>query len=206
MSIELTQDLVHVDEAVALLIEQYKNSPNLKDLITAFINRVQDAENMFYDLWQSRFLDNAIGSQLDGLGAIVGVSRENTTDDRYRVRIRARILLNQSSGTADQIIELIQLLLSESYTGTLTYLEMPPAGFFIDSTSGVITSDEATETGSAILSARAAGVMAQFIYTLTTSTFRFSASGITETGATTKGFSDLSQITGGYLAGVVSNA
>ena len=90
MSQELEPVDDHAEDALTLLPEQFKRKENFEAFVTAFVNVVQDTEDMLQALWQGRFLDNAIGSQLDGLGSIVGEERGSLEDDDYRVRIRVR--------------------------------------------------------------------------------------------------------------------
>lgn len=80
------------------LIEQFKNKENLTKLLNAFIESFQELEYVFGDLYYERWLDEAVGVQLDGLGDIVGPSREGRSDDEYRELIRFYTAVNMSSG------------------------------------------------------------------------------------------------------------
>jgi hypothetical protein len=193
MSTELELNEEHVDEAMALLIEQFKGATNLRTFITTFINRVQEAEAMLFDLWQSRWLDNATGEQLDGLGAIVVIELNNDSDDLYRVRIRARIYTNVSRGTADDIIRIAALLAGVDVSDVV-YYDTYPAGFVLSLFGLVVSADSVSRVVEAVHDAAPAGVSFTLLYALSPepNTFRFGAS------------MDLS--TGGYMSGAASSS
>ena len=102
----ISQTTAHVTEALVNLLEQFKNKPKMAALLTAYVNQIQDIEDAFYGLMLGRWLDNAEGTQLDGLGDIVGESREGRYDEDYRLAIRARIKINLCEGTPEQILEI----------------------------------------------------------------------------------------------------
>lgn len=205
MSEELEIITDHESEAFALLIEQFKNATNLKSFLSAFLSRVQEIEDMLFDLWESRWLDNATGVQLDGLGDIVGIERGNDSDDVYRVRIRARIYTNVSRGTPDDIIQIASLL-SSLQSSEIQFLEFYPAYFEVtvisqqDNDASVI--DSLLE---AITQARPAGVGFALIYALVSDDETFTLSPINDVvSSTTQGLSQTAMTTGGHLAGVAS--
>lgn len=66
----------HDAEAQAYFIEQFKNSQNLRDLISIYMVFVQELEDVFQDIITQRMIDGAEGAQLDGIGEIVGQSRD----------------------------------------------------------------------------------------------------------------------------------
>lgn len=193
--------------AIARLIDLFREKPDFLRLVATYEESFQEVENVLFNLLNGFYLDTATGTQLDAIGAIVGADRNGASDVRYRIRIRARILLNLTSGTPDQILELVRMLLPGALTEPI-YTPYYPAAFIIDSSSaGAFTDEELLEVVLTIAAATPAGVRSQFIYSLVApaNVFRFSATSATELGATTKGFSDLSQITGGKLTGVLSN-
>jgi len=101
----------HVEEALGNLLQQFKGLRRLESLITAFAHRVQNLEDTYFDLFLKRSIDEAEGAQLDGLGRILNLERApGLDDDTYRLRLRAKIQLNRSGGTIEDIISLIRLL------------------------------------------------------------------------------------------------
>lgn len=99
----LSQDTEHVNQALARLIEQYVGKPRVEALLSIFVNQVQDLEDALWQLATERFVDTAIGAQLNVLGEIVGQDRQGLSDDDYRALIRARIKANNSEGTIPDV-------------------------------------------------------------------------------------------------------
>ena len=62
---------------------------------------------------QQRVVGVAVGAQLDVLGRIVGEARLGDPDANYRLRIKAGILLNVSSGTPEELLAIFRLLTSD---------------------------------------------------------------------------------------------
>lgn len=127
---EFEKKLNHVSEGLSRLVTQFKNKPNLLKFLTVFLRQIQDLEDMFYGMYLSRWLDNAVGVQLDGIGSIVGESRDSRDDPEYKIAIRARILLNLGEATPEDVLEIINVTLSELYT--LRLREFYPAAFSIE--------------------------------------------------------------------------
>jgi hypothetical protein len=110
--------------ALLRLPQQFKSKPNLADFITATFWSLQDVENVAYDLLVLRWMKNAEGAQLDGIGEIVGEARQGNNDANYLERIYQRIFLNASKGTPETLISVLALITG----GTLIiYNEVWPA-------------------------------------------------------------------------------
>lgn len=204
MSTELEQINDHVERSLLLLIEQFKNAENLKTFISSFVEQGQSVEDMLIDLWESRWLDNAVGEQLDGLGDIVGQPRNNLEDNDYRVRIKVRIRINISSGLFDDIVDTFGILLND-VDPPISVGEYFPAGLIVNVNEVV---DASPSVLANILSeVRAAGIDTQMVYvTSTDGAFQMSSSDAPETGSNTQGFADLvlsEPFGGGELAGVI---
>ncbi len=103
--------LDHVEQGLALLLDQYKYKPRLEAWLSAYLRQVQELENATYDVIILRLLDVATGAQLATLGKIVGQpNSENLGDDEYRIFIRARILINRSTGDMTGILAVLDLI------------------------------------------------------------------------------------------------
>lgn len=100
---ELVAKTTHVEEGLAQLAQQFHDKPVMAAFLTAFLRQVQDLENALFTIPAGNVLDVAVGVQLDGLGSIVGEPRDGRDDDTYRLWIRSRILLNMSSGLAEEL-------------------------------------------------------------------------------------------------------
>jgi hypothetical protein len=95
-------------QARSRLIEQFKNKPNLQLLLDSFIESFQELEYVYGDLYTERWLDEAVGAQLDGLGDIVGPDREGRDDDIYRELIRIFTSVNMSSGEWEILLTIVK--------------------------------------------------------------------------------------------------
>lgn len=99
---------LHTPLALSRLIERWKNQPNLRGLLSTYTDQLQLLENVLWDVIIKRYLDFAADAQLDTLGKIVGEPRNGLGDPAYRVRVRVRILINRSFGTAPDIINVLR--------------------------------------------------------------------------------------------------
>ena len=66
---------------------------------------------MFYSLIVERYVDTAIGAQLDGIGRVVGEVRAGKDDTDYRIAIKGRITRNRSNSRTEDLYALFLLLL-----------------------------------------------------------------------------------------------
>lgn len=95
----------HRAAALARLAQQLKGKTNLELFMGTFANRYQGVEDALWQLYTERWLETALGQQLDVLGRIIGQPRGNSANDEaYRLRLRARQRANHSSGTIEQLI------------------------------------------------------------------------------------------------------
>lgn len=107
----ITRITDHVLAAQNRLIQQYKDSANLKSLIEdLFGTQVQEIENIFWDLLSRLDINTMIGTQLDNIGTIVGQARNGQIDAIYRLFIQAKIGVNVSESEASRIIDVWKLI------------------------------------------------------------------------------------------------
>lgn len=123
--------------AVSRLTGQFQNSPKLKALMAAIVGPLTTLETDADAVIADRWIDTAIGKQLDGCGAIVGEARQGRADEAYRVAIKFRVFVNISKGTPTDLIRGLKFLTDPT---DCQYLEAYPAtallftnGFFVDS-------------------------------------------------------------------------
>jgi len=186
----------HVARAKSLLIEQLKPRPKINALVEAFVSPAQELENMLSDLLRFRSIDTAVGAQLDIIGEIVGQERGGRTDAEYRAAIRARIQINNSSGTPEDVstglsflTNATQVRLLERFPGAITLY-----------TNGSTVPQDLTEQMNAI---RAVGVRITGIsYDLGDTPFEFSGEGGIPYGEG-DGFSETNYTEGGLPIGGV---
>lgn len=90
----------HVQQALDRLLTQYKEKPNIAGILTAFVEQIQDLEDVTFSLDYGRSVYGAVGVQLDLLGTIVNELRNGLEDDQYRLFILGKIGENSSNATA----------------------------------------------------------------------------------------------------------
>lgn len=154
----------HVVEALENLIDQFKDKPKIAATLTSWLNQIQELELVLSDLLTETTITTSIGQHLDNIGAIVGEPRSGRDDDQYRIAISARILLNKSSGTIEDVIGVL-LAVEGSGAITITTTELFPAGFLMEINEPVdplVTNVE--RLAAFISSARPAGVRGFLVY------------------------------------------
>lgn len=114
----------HVAEALARLIEQFKQSENLKTVIELLVERSQGIEDETNKFILYRLIATAEGDQLDGVGEIVGEDRQNRADGEYRDAIIFRIFTNISKGAPETLIQIVDTITA---AGQVRYYELWPA-------------------------------------------------------------------------------
>lgn len=164
----------HYATAINRLAEFIRQQPNFLQLLGAPIKQVQDLETAFQQLLTLRALPNATGGQLDVIGAILTQPRNGQTDNLYRKYLQARILLNRSSGTIEQILEIFGLITSSA---AVQIKEFQPAAFELHLYGAAITPPEVALYTTILNQARSAAVGAQFHWTEYTPATTFTLDG-----------------------------
>lgn len=151
-----TPDENHVAEGLEYLIAQYRDKVTIKALITAFLNRVQDIEDVLWDVIESGMLATPpTGNALDQVADLVGVKRGGFTDAQLLVFTKAAIIARRSGGRANDIINVCADVLS-----TFAYQEFYPAAFQVTAYS--VPADYAWPIALALRIARDPGVLGTF--------------------------------------------
>lgn len=94
------------------LIFYFDQSPIIHSFVTAFLDEITDLDTLTNSLYTERTIDSAVGVQLDQIGYLVGEYRQGRSDEDFRLGIKLRIAINNSSGTVEDIISVLQLLFS----------------------------------------------------------------------------------------------
>src|SRR5437870_5119087 len=107
-----TYDPNHATEALAALPEEYKNKPRLAGLLGSFTAQIQALEDAALGSagLTTLTLANASGIWLDVIGKLVGQPRNGQVDAQYRLFLNARIAVNRSSGTIEDILTTFAVL------------------------------------------------------------------------------------------------
>lgn len=202
MAFIIEENLDHADEALALLLQQYKGKEKIEALLSCYMAEIQELETVFHDLYTAFKLDDAVGDQLDILGKTVGEQRKDRDDDTYRIFVRARIAVNKSKGTIEELLNILRIISAGTFTYTLT--EYPRASMLLRM-EGVSNSVIANTTNYLASEAVAAGVRLNTQYSISDANSLFTLSHYSNALQTsnTLGFADASQTTGGHLDGVI---
>lgn len=124
---------------------QFRDSPNINGIITAFSKQLDELEAVFNDLIYKVDLDTAEGRNLDMLGDIVNIKRQEAyelvemtnaevlDDTVYRNVLRFKALKNNSPGTYSDIMKGLYLLWGD-LGADISYVEndVEPAQISID--------------------------------------------------------------------------
>lgn len=126
-----TQITTHVQQALARLLYQYAIATNFQKLLTAFVQQVQVIENALVDMNTLRYLNDAVGQQLDNIGEIVGLPRPpGLSDAAYRLELLGQVKINISQGQPEQVIQVFALFTGEMQ---VRLFEMFPAAIKVES-------------------------------------------------------------------------
>ena len=123
----------YFQRAVALLASQFQienadgSLTNLQKMIQALSMQAQVLNTQEQALQTMRYLETAIGVQLDGLGQILGLARiPGQTDDSYREDLQFQIFVNESNGTPEEMIYILKYLTNAT---EIWYNELYPAAY-----------------------------------------------------------------------------
>lgn len=113
----------HTEEALSKLLAQFKEKDKLMAVLSAFTDQIQAVENVLQELLDERNIDVAVGDVLDLFGKVVGQPREGRTDDDFRLWIKARILINKSSGLTEEMYTVLKLITGHMDSGDFQLTE-----------------------------------------------------------------------------------
>lgn len=120
----------YCEEGKNLLLSQFREKPILEAVLCALSDGVQEIENASWQVLTERWLDTAVGAQLDGIGRLVELARYGWDDETYRAFLRAQILVLRSEGTWPDLFGILAAL--ELDLAEVTFAESYPAAFRID--------------------------------------------------------------------------
>ena len=160
---DVQRELDHAGKMLARLAEEFRK-PRISAVLTGEAAQYQAIEDAYWQLLIEFGVDTATGHALDVLGRIVGEPRQGALDADYRLRVRARIRVNRSDGTIEDIIEVVRLLIGSVLlpSATIKLTEYYPAAFVLRITGLVISATQALIYSSFIKQARGAGIGSGF--------------------------------------------
>jgi len=165
-----------VDRLLALLVTKLKK-PRIESLLRMYGQELQELEDSAYAMIVERYLDVAVGAQLDQYGVLVGEDRDGLTDDEYRSFIEARILSNLSRGEINRMTQILSII--GRAVGAVRYFPLYPAGMWFDFETEATLSDTAlTKIVEQMTEVAPAGVEVQAIVQGPTGMFRFDTEGL----------------------------
>ncbi len=125
MAIEKIND--YDDVARERMLQQFKAAcaPLLDNLLQSFVGEVQEIEDVLFQLLLERTVDEAVGEQLDIIGAIVGIGREGRNNTDYRQAVLIQIQVNNTGGQESALAALLKNLVNPT---TIDIVETFPAG------------------------------------------------------------------------------
>jgi hypothetical protein len=184
-------DLVtnHVELGLNMLLEQFRDSTNLRGVLEALFDQIQDLEDAVQPIIDARNIDDATADRLDCIGQLVQVPRDGRSDDAYRIRIRAELAILNSDGTTEDLIAVLQALLALATPDDILVNEYFPKTIYIRPQNLVVSAADAAIINTAMNRAKPAGTELHLVYTDTASSdetlFRFSdVADTTETNVT----------------------
>ena len=149
------------ERALALLASQFRGTlpngelTNLQKVIKAVTDPAQFVQDVEWQLKTERWLDTAVGQQLDEIGIILGLTRNpGESDEDYRERLKFQIFINISNGTPEQVIAVLQFLTKSTH---IWYHELPYAAYQLE-TNGLTFPVPANDLNTALKRIGPAGV------------------------------------------------
>ena len=101
----------HEARAVARMLSQFRGKPRAEAVTGLLGARAQVWEDALWALLDECWIDTAEGAQLDQWGLLLDLVREESwTDERYRALLQAQLLVLRSTGTGDELLEILRRL------------------------------------------------------------------------------------------------
>lgn len=152
------------DQFQRLLLAQDRSKTNWRAVARAIGDAMQLVENDVFDLPLSMTLNSATDAALDKVGAMVDEPRMGLDDEAYRRFIRAKILVNMSEGTPEELLTIFRAI-----TGSddCRHFDMFPGGFtLVTIRQTPMTDAEMRRVRRMMTAAKAAGVAMELIEAL----------------------------------------
>lgn len=100
-----------VTAAANRLAQQFKDKPKINAALAALVAPLQPVADAVTALILQQSIDAATDAQLDMLGSKIGEARAGLDDPSYRRRLRARVAVNRSDGTPEDMITVASLVI-----------------------------------------------------------------------------------------------
>lgn len=116
----------HTADALARLPTQSQQRTNIEALLTTLVDPCAELETALSDLLVKRGIDSGEGEQLDAIGRLLNESRAGNSDSDYKRFLRAKVALDKSRGSFDELLNIATLVLGDPAV-TLTAQNSGPA-------------------------------------------------------------------------------
>ena len=199
-------------EYLKLVTSQHYDKPKFIAWLTANLEILDDADDIIKSIDTAFDIDSAVGNQLDVLGQLLGVSRYLTfqpsvdsptlDDDTYRFVLKARIVQNQWDGTLPGLYQIWNLLFPLAPISVKDNQDMTCDITFVSQNFSALQR-ELLSNGYIIPNSQCVDFSFSF-----GGTFSF-RTGVIDDPYTAEtdnlaGFSDISQVDGGYFGSVTT--
>ena len=108
-------EINHVELGLERNLSQWKDSPNLQGLFQSFLEQSDVLEDVLFQILQDRGIYEAVGEQLDVIGALFGIDRGNKTDEQYRAAILQKISTINTDGTSEVFMQVLRNISNSSF-------------------------------------------------------------------------------------------
>ncbi len=211
---ELSLDRIvdHCADGLALLLGQFdddgenapRRAPRLRAILCALLDAIGDAELGLWQLYTERWIDTAVGGQLDAIGGVVDQPRAGRLDEVYRPVLRGRILALKSDSSWPALLAILTAL---GYDPALVeWAPDYPAALVVDVAQYV--EDIAPSDAFMLLDiAKAAGVRLLFEYPAAAVTDSFTYGSTPTVSGSAEGYGNANDAAdGGYYGGVFASS
>lgn len=114
----------HIVDANKKLLYQFQDKARINIILNSLMKQLNDVEDTLFDMKTKRGINDAIGKQLDVIGAQKNVMRQGLKDEEYRQEIRNKIALDNSKGLCRDVLSAAKMILGG---GKFLYRENYPA-------------------------------------------------------------------------------
>jgi hypothetical protein len=173
----------YVQDGLSKLLQQYKGRALITGALTAFLQQAQNIENALYPLeglcqiWNGTTVP-AFGAQLDGIGELVGITRNGLPDDEYALFIFGKIAENFSDDTTAAVLTVAAYL----FQAPIMLMQPTyPAGIAIEALGIPIPKQLWSLAAQLIQQSMGAGINLVVAGSTFTNAFRFDGPGIVGT-------------------------
>lgn len=134
------------------------DKPAWRELAKAFAAQVQAIEDAALATLLQRSLPQAEGAQLDLLGRLIRQPREGRADAAYQRAIGARIAVNRSQGSREDLIKVARLALLDSAVRVRLEASSAPGAVQVMTLEGLVSHEASTDVVTFAARAAKAGV------------------------------------------------